>query len=93
MNRYQMTYEEYEKRVIELFLDLYPEDKQEIGMERLNNLLESEPEFIEGLYACSCFCYDNPQLYGENCKKAFDDYHLESVPVHTLNLLLGGELD
>ena len=53
--KYPMTYEEYEKRVIELFLDLYPEDKQEIAIERINKLLESEPELIEALYVDKCF--------------------------------------
>ena len=48
-----VTYEEYEKRVIELFLELYPEDKQEVGLERLNSLLEAGPEFIGGLYVDS----------------------------------------
>ena len=53
--KYPMTYEEYEKRVIELFLKLYPKDKQEVGKERLNNLLNAEPEFIEALYEDTCF--------------------------------------
>lgn len=92
-NKYPMTYEEYEKRVIELFLELYPEDKQEVGKERLNRLLDAEPEFIEGLYGDACFCYDHPEIYGETCKSVFGDYLLESVPVNTLNMLLGGKID
>ena len=91
--KYPMTYEEYEKRVIELFLDLYPKDKRHIGLERLNGLLEAEPEFIEGLYGETCFRYDRQDLYGENCKRVFEDYLLESIPVNTLNMLLGGSLD
>ena len=90
---YPMTYEEYEKRVIELFIELYPKNKQEEGMERLNGLLEAEPEFIEGLYEGTCFRYDNPQIYSDTCKQVFDDYLLEAIPVHNLNLLLGGNLD
>ena len=92
-NDYPMTYKEYEKRVIELFLELYPEDKQEIGIERINKLLESEPEFIEALYGDTCFRYDHPEIYSETCKTAFEDYKLNSIPVHTLNLLLGGKVD
>jgi hypothetical protein len=88
-----MTYEEYEKRVIELFLDLYPKDKQEAGMERLNALLEDDPQFIEGLYAETCFRYDHPEIYSETCKKVFGDYLLNSIPVNTLNMLLGGNLE
>ena len=90
MGKYPMTYDEYEKRVTELFLKLYPKDKQEVGKERLNNLLNAEPEFIEALYEDTCFCYDHPELYSETCKKVFEDYLLESVPVNTLNMLLGG---
>ncbi len=90
---YPMTYEEYEKRVIELYLELYPKDKQEEGKERLNGLLKSDPEFIEGLYEDTCFRYDHNELYGDTCKQVFDDYLLKAIPVHNLNLLLGGKLD
>ena len=90
---YPMTYEEYEKRVIELFLDLYPKDKQDVAMERINDLLKEEPEFIEALYGDTCFRYDHPEIYSETCKKVFEDYLLNSIPVRTLNLLLGGSLD
>ena len=45
---YPMTYEEYKKRVIDLYIELYPKDKQEEGMKRLNGLLNSDHEFIEG---------------------------------------------
>lgn len=92
MGKYPMTYEEYEKRVTELFLDLYPKDKQEVGKERLNGLLEAEPDFMEGLYAETCFRYDHPEIYSETCKKVFGDYLLESIPVRTLNMLLGGQI-
>lgn len=75
---YPMTYEEYEKRVIELFLDLYPKDKQDVAMERINDLLKEEPEFIEALYGDTCFRYDHPEIYSETCKKVFEDYLLNS---------------
>ena len=86
---YPITYEEYEKRVIELFLDLYPKDKQDVAMERINDLLKEEPGFIEALYEDTCFRYDHPEIYSETCKKVFEDYLLNSIPVRTLNLLLG----
>lgn len=92
-NKYPVTYEEYEKRVIELFLELYPEDKQEIGIERLNQLLEEDSQYIEGLYEHSCFIYDNPKIFSDTCKKVFEDYLLQAIPVNTLNMLLGGNLD
>ncbi len=90
MGKYPMTYEEYEKRVIFLFLKLYPEDKQEMMVDRLNKLLEDDPKFIDGLYGESCFRYDRQDLYGETCKKVFEDQLLESIPVNTLHMVLGG---
>lgn len=90
---YPMIYEEYEKRVIELFLELYPKDNQEVGKERLDSLLESEPEFIKALYGDTCFDYDYPEIYGEITKKSFEDDYLNATPVNTLNMLLGGKID
>ena len=93
VKQYPMTYEEYEKRVIELFLDLYPKDKEDVAMERLNGLLEEDSQYIEGLYRHTCFIYDNPKIFGDTCKNVFEDYLLNSIPVNTLNMLLGGNLD
>ena len=93
MTEYPMTYEEYEKRVTELFLKLYPEDKQNVAKERLQQLLKKEPDIIEELYAETCFRYDSPHIYGETCKKVFGDYLLDSIPVNTLNSLLGGKIE
>lgn len=87
-----MTCEEYEKRVIELFLAPYREEKREIIVKRLDGLLEEDPQFIEGLYAETCFRYGRPDIYGENAKKVFEDYLLESIPVNTLHMVLGGNL-
>ena len=93
MSKYPMTYEEYEQRVIELFINTYPEDKQEIIVDRLDEALKNDPNLLKGLYGDSCFRYDNPQLYGENVKNIFDDYSLESIPVNTLHQLLGGNFE
>ena len=93
MSEYPMTFEEYEKRVTELFLKLYPKDQQDVGLTRLNKLKESEPNLMKELYADTCFYYDHPEIYSETCKKVFEDYLLESIPVHNLNLLLGGIID
>lgn len=92
MSKYPMDYEEYEKKVIAMFLELYPKDKQGIGKERLDNLLENDPQFIEGLYEHSCFIYDNPKIFSDTSKKVFEDYLLNAIPVNTLNKLLGGNL-
>lgn len=93
MKEYPMAYDEYEKRVIELFLKVYPNDKKKVMISRLNNFLKEDPNFIKTLYVDDCFVFDNPQLYGANSKKTFEDYHLESVPVNTLHMLLGGNFD
>lgn len=88
--KYPMTYEEYKIKVIELFLERYPVDKQEIMISRLNNYLKEDHYFIKGLYNDTCFDYDHPEIYGDVSKKSFEDYHLESVPVNALHMLLGG---
>ena len=81
MTDYPMTYEEYEKRVIELFLDLYSKDKQEIAKEIIDTALKEEPNLIKGLYGDTCFRYDHPEIYSETCKKVFEDYLLNSIPI------------
>ena len=90
---YPMTYEEYEKRVIELFLDLYPKDKQEIAKEIVDNALKDEPNLIKGLYADTCFRYDHPEIYSETCKTVFEDYLLNSIAVRNLDMMIGGNID
>ena len=88
-----MTYEEFEKRVIELYLDGISEDHKEIIKERIDNLLENDPTFLSGLYGDTCFRYDHPEIYGENCKRAFEDDKIDSIAVNTLDMFLGGELN
>ncbi|MBR4447202.1 MAG: hypothetical protein IKS50_02065 [Methanobrevibacter sp.] len=87
-----MTYEEYEKRVIGLLLEPYDETKRKVMSDRLESLLKDDPDFIRVLYADTCFMYDRPDLYG-NCDDIFDDSHLESIPVNTLDMLIGGGFD
>ena len=91
--KYPMTYEEYEKRVIELFLERFDEKDREKALKRVKELLEADPDFIRGSYGQSCFLYDRPDIFGENCKRAFEDNRLNSIPVNTLDMFLGGELD
>ena len=90
---YPMTYEEYEKKVIELYLDGISEDHKEKIKQRIDNLLKNDPTFLSGLYGDTCFLYDRPDIYGENCKRAFEDEKLKDIPVRTLDMFLGGELD
>lgn len=93
MSEYPLTYEEYEKRVIELFIKTYPEDKHEIIAERIDGALKNDPNLLKGLYGDSCFRYDNPNIYGDNVKNIFTDQSLESIPVNTLHQLLGGNFE
>ena len=64
-----------------------------MAMDRLNELLENEPDFIKGLYSETCFRYDSQNIYGDTCKKVFEDHLLEAMPVNTLNMMLGGNLE
>lgn len=91
--KYPMTYEEYEKRVIELWLELYPEDKQSVMKEIVDDALKEDPTLISALYGNSCFCYAHPEIYGEVCKKEFEDSALKSIPVRNLDMLIGGNID
>ena len=87
---YPMTYKEYEKRVVELFLEPYEADALEHMIEIVEDELSKDPNYIHGFYGHSCFTYDHPELYGENCKKCFDDFHLRQTPVANLRMLLDG---
>ena len=86
---YPMTYKEYEKRVIELFLEPYEGEALQHMIEAVEDELSNEPNFIQTLYGQSCFIYESPHIYGETCKKAFEDNFLRQTPVAQLRLLIG----
>ena len=86
---YPMTYKEFEQRVIDLFLENYEGKTLEIMMGRLDGVLDESPNFIEQLYGYNCFIYESPHIYGENCKKSFEDDFLRQTPVAQLRLLIG----
>ena len=86
---YPMTYKEYEKRVVELFLECYEGETLELMKQRVEEELKEDPNYIHGFYGHDCFTYDHPEIYGENCKKTFEDYHLRQTPVANLRLLIG----
>ena len=85
---YPMTYDEYEKRIIELYLDGISEDHKEKIKQRIDNLLKNDPTFLSGQ---SCFYYDNPEKYGDVAKKEFEDENLKGTPVRTLDMFVGGD--
>ena len=82
---YPMTYEEFEKRVIELFLrDSTPEEKKQLMVD-LDDLLEFDPEFIKNLYKSTCGYYDS---HDWNWDKVFNEPLLLSGPVNTIEMSL-----
>ena len=86
---YPMTYKEYEKRVVELFLECYEGEASELMRQRVEEELKENPNYIQGFYGHDCFTYDHPEIYGENCKKTFEDNFLRQTPVANLRLLIG----
>ena len=86
---YPMTYKEYEKRVVELFLECYEGETLELMRQRVEEELKEDPNYIHGFYGHDCFTYDHPEIYGENCKKTFEDNFLRQTPVANLRLLIG----
>lgn len=89
-DNYPMTYKEYEKRVVELFLEPYEGDDLKHMIEVVNRELSEDPNYIHGFYGHDCFTYDHPEIYGENCKKCFEDNYLRQTPVANLRMLLDG---
>lgn len=86
---YPMTYKEYEKRVIELFIESYPIEHQEKMLKRVEKLLEEDQYFIKFLYHQDCKYYDGD---ASNSEGIFNDGALKSRPVHNLELLIGGNV-
>lgn len=87
--KYPMTYEEYEKRVIELLLkNVVPKEKKQL-IEDLNDLLDFDPDFIRNLYGSDCYYYDHPEGFGiVNPENIFSDEVLLAIPVYNIELSL-----
>lgn len=86
--KYPMTYKEYEKRVIELFLETGNYVTKEEKLEFLNEeLLKNDPDFIKNLYKDDCFYYDHPERFGIAAKYVFEDTNLLGTPVSNLEML------
>lgn len=83
-SKYPMTYQEYEDKVIKLFLKNNPSNKKG-RLEFLDKLLEEDPDFIYARYADDCYSYDHTNL--DPPERVFWDYLLMSRPVHVLELL------
>ncbi len=87
--KYPLSYEEYEDKIVELFLEEYSDEQLEEMTKRIDDLLGEENNFIQQLYGYDCFTYDSPHIYGDTCKKAFEDDFLKQTPVAQLRMLIG----
>ena len=87
--KYPMTYKEYEKRVIELFLETGNYATKEEKLEFLNEeLLKNDPEFIKNLYKSDCYKYDYHEKQGiMEPEYIFSDRRLLIIPVYNLEML------
>jgi hypothetical protein len=83
-SKYPMTYQEYEDKVIELFLKNDPSNKRS-RLKFLDDLLKEDPDFIYARYKEDCYSYDHTKL--DPPERIFWDYLLRSRPVHVLELL------
>lgn len=82
--KYPVSFEEFEKRVIELLLETYGDSKSET--EKLLDLVErlqaeDDNDYIKSLYSDSCYRYDR---FGGT---AFNDQDLINQPVRLIYLL------
>jgi len=77
---YPMTYEEFEKRVIELFVEQV--DSPSEKMER-KALARKEAGIIKSEYDYACYCYDDPK----RSDIQFTDDGLIRQPVRILDML------
>ena len=87
-SRYPMTYEEYEKRVVELLLEDYEGESLELMKAKIDEELSDRPSILEQEYGFECFRYDHPEIFGEDTKKRFEDNYLKQTPVSTLRKIL-----
>jgi hypothetical protein len=87
---YPMTYKEFEQRVVELFLEPYGDDVMDEMKSRVDDMLNEKPHcFLEMEYGAACFRYDSPHIYGDNCRKCFDDDYLKQTAVTNLRMIIG----
>ena len=77
---YPMTYDEFKKRVCELFMER-TKSKQEL--EDIKKFLKEEEGMIEGEYANACYDYDNPKYHSNQ----FTDEGLKHQAVRVLDMI------
>ena len=84
VKKYPMTYEEFKKRVCELFMKRAKSDQE---VENIKKFLKEEEGIIEGEYANACYDYDHLEERGSAAKKVFTDEGLINQPVRILDML------
>ncbi len=90
-----MNFDEFEKRVIELLLEVAGDERKHNVLGFIDELRDDYNKdgenFIKNLYDDVCFIYDSPDIYGENCEDAFCDDWLKATSVSTLYMLYGDD--
>lgn len=81
---YPMTYEEFKKRVCELFMRRAESDQE---LKDIKKFLKEEEGMIEGEYGYACWNYDHWEERGPAAKKVFTDEGLINQPVRVLDML------
>lgn len=84
IKKYPMTYEEFKKRVCELFMER-ADSKQEL--EDIKKFLKEEEGMIKGEYANACYDYNHQEERGPAAKNVFTDESLLHQPVRILDML------
>ena len=77
---YPMTYDEFKKRVCELFME---RAKSEQELEDIKKFLKEEEGIIKGEYDHACYYYDDPK----SPSTQFTDERLIHQPVRVLDMI------
>ena len=83
--KYPMSYEEFERRVMELLFEGMSSLEKKETEEELKELIDEEPDMFRHLYSSTCGAYDRDNEYPE---AYFEDALLLSRPVQTILMSL-----
>ncbi|MBQ6099279.1 MAG: hypothetical protein IJL02_05385 [Methanobrevibacter sp.] len=83
--KYPMTYDEFERRVMELLFEGMDSLEKKETEDELKELLEFDSDFIKNLYSSTCGAYDRDDEYPE---AYFEDFLLKSRVVSTILMSL-----
>ena len=83
--KYPMSYEEFERRVMELLFEGMSSLEKKETEEELKELIDEEPDMFRHLYSSTCGAYDRDKEYPE---AYFEDFLLKSRAVSTILMSL-----